>query len=198
MELKVESLQIKYYDYKDLLPIQGNLKEVSKTAFEAIKKTILKRNFKIPIYVWEENEQKVYILDGHTRRLVLLVLEKEGYVIPKIPCVVIPADSLSEAKELVLAITSSYGKIDGQGLYEFLNDVDIPIDEFKKEFMLEGIDNDKFIDEFFKDKLPTNEEIDNIIDINEFLVVIDCKNEVAQAELFDEFKERGLECKLMS
>lgn len=39
---------------------------------------------------------------------------------------------------------------------------------------------------------------DKLIDDEKFLIVIECKDELEQSDLFDEFKTREIECKIMS
>ncbi len=156
IELRVELDQ--------LVPIQGSLKELSVEAYAKLKKSILTHGFKFPIFIWRETktvEARImggkptttvtnWTLDGHGRRLVLLKLRDEGYTVPALPCVDIPASSLEEAKRDVLLISSQYQHMTGDGLYEFMNDAGITVDELDA-YDLPHIDIEEFRQEFFEE-----------------------------------------------
>jgi ParB-like nuclease domain len=61
-----------------LQPLQGNLKELSVTNFEKLKKSILKHGISFPFFVWQDNGIN-YVLDGHQRDRVLRKMQKQGY-----------------------------------------------------------------------------------------------------------------------
>lgn len=154
-----------------LTPLQGSLKELSVEAYEKLKKSILEYGFKFPIFIWRETktvEARImggkptttvtnWILDGHGRRLVLLKLRGEGYAVPPLPCVEIEAGSLEQAKRDVLLISSQYQHMTGDGLYEFMSDAGITVDELDA-YDLPHIDMDEFRQEFFEDTEEENGE----------------------------------------
>lgn len=148
--------KIPRFDFEKLEPLQGALKSLSEDSFTLLKKSILKHGFFVPVFLWHKGEQ-IHILDGHQRIRVLSVLKKEGYAIPKIPGVLIEAKNKKEAKEKLLAITSSFGKIEIDGLYEFWNGFDhLMLNDFK----LPEIDIPKFLKGFYEtddDLLPEKE-----------------------------------------
>lgn len=149
MEIRVTCDTKDSVNLDDLRVIQGQLKALSEENFAKLKNQIIDEGFSFPCFVWEHNG--LYnLLDGTHRYLTLVKLKQEGYEIPLIPVVKIEARDLSHAKKKLLAVTSSYAKITDDGLYEFLNDVEWPIDDLG-DFELEGINKDMFVDKFFKD-----------------------------------------------
>lgn len=139
-------------DYRELEIIQGNLKELSKENYEKLKNQIVKHGFNDPVGVW-----KGKVLDGTQRLLtVKQMVEKEGYILEGniLPIDEIKAKNLKEAKAILLAHTSQYGKLTDDGLYEFIQDMDV--DEILPDLDLPDFDFDKFKDEWLKDSnIPT-------------------------------------------
>lgn len=113
----------------DLLPIdtilefQGNLKRLTKTNREKLKRSILKYGFIAPIFVWE-NQGDYYILDGHQRLKTLIHMRQEGYNIPLLPVDYIEAATEKEAHDKLLVITSQYGEFDKYELEEWCNNIE--------------------------------------------------------------------------
>ena len=111
----------------DLLPSQGNLKDLSKTNYKKLKNNIENRGFIIPVYTWVNPDNNLrYLLDGHQRQRVLT---SEGWNEP-IPYLTITAKNIQEAMAILLEVTSQYGTITQEGLDEFiasyeLNEADI-------------------------------------------------------------------------
>jgi len=127
---------------------QGNLKELKEKEYIKLKNSILKYGFSFPVIVWENN-----IIDGHQRIFaVKKMISEEGYNIDNIPVADIEADSEKEAKKKLLIFNSQYGKIDDQGLYEFIENSGINFDDFKEEMALPDFDMDYFNDNFYNDK----------------------------------------------
>ncbi len=127
-----------------LTAFQGTMKELRKEQYEQLKASILSKGFFAPVFVWQDR-----IVDGHQR---LFVLQNEGWEVEGgIPVVDIQADNEKDAAEKLLLLSSTYGKVDNQGLYEFtqlhgidLRDFTLPdlpdfdVDVFKAEFYGSG------------------------------------------------------------
>lgn len=105
-----------YLPLENILDFQGELKSLSTTNYEKLKKQIVEQGFSAPIFVWK-NDGKYYCLDGTQRRAVCTKLKEQGYKIPDLPCVEILAKTKLEAKKKLLSYVSQYGKVDPQGLY---------------------------------------------------------------------------------
>jgi DNA modification methylase len=106
----------------DLLPTQGDLKDLSEKNYNKLKNTIENRGFSVPVYVWEDKDGIKHLLDGHQRRRVL---ETEGWNEP-IPYLKVPAKDLQEAMARLLEITSQYGTITQEGIDEFIAKYELP------------------------------------------------------------------------
>lgn len=128
-----------------MTPLQGDMKILEDSEYQKLKKRILAKGFSVPFFLWENPEDaQIYILDGHQRRETLLRMKAEGYKIPELPFIWIEAESLDEAKEQLLAITSQYGKINEVGLHNFLSSFKTDVAEIIKEVSIPVID-DSFI-----------------------------------------------------
>ena len=130
---------------KDLQQFQGALKTLYKPAYEKLKASLLEFGFSIPMLIWHGHKK---ILDGHQR---LHVLQKENWnVTGGVPVVSITGDSEQEVAKKLLIISSQYGKIHEQGLYEFTESFEIPLTEFKLP-ELADVDLDKYMESFYDD-----------------------------------------------
>jgi len=110
----------------DLLPTQGDLKDLTEVNYIKLKNVIQRRGFSYPVYVWEDNDKILHLLDGHQRQRVL---NREGWNEP-IPYLKVPAKDLQEAMARLLEITSQYATITQEGIDEFigkyeLNDAEV-------------------------------------------------------------------------
>lgn len=109
----------------DLLPSQGNLKDLTEKNYNKLKNTIIRRGFSVPVYVWEDKQGVKHLLDGHQRRRVLTT---EGWNEP-IPYLLIPAENLQEAMARLLEITSQYATIDVDGFMEYISKYELNEEE---------------------------------------------------------------------
>ena len=124
-------------DYKRLKSLQGDLKTLSFSDFEKLKKSILKYGFRVPAFVWRDSENELWIEDAHQRQKVLVALEEEGYIVPEIPYAEIYAKDKKEAAEMLLQITSKYGEINIDT--SFLEDFDLDM-SFLEEISIPEFD----------------------------------------------------------
>jgi hypothetical protein len=130
---EIKTLSIKcdtkdFINWHKLTDFQGGLKERNEADIEKAKKSILKYGWSFPVFVWKDGETN-YILDGHCRRLVLESLEKEGYLIPELPCVYVEAMDKAEAKQKLLRLNSTFGHLTKNSVLEFAEDIDLNFDE---------------------------------------------------------------------
>ena len=143
----------RYLPYDRLKTFQGDLKEMTEANAGKLKASILKYGWVAPVFVWGGD----YILDGHGRLLVLGNLLEEGYSIGDLPVVDIEARTKKEAAEILLAINSKYQTITDEGLYQFMNDMDLKLDDLSI-FELPDIDFKEFESEFFSEDAEAAEE----------------------------------------
>lgn len=170
--------------FSQLHGIQKNLKEMSKESYEKLRKRIADRGINFAFHVWKElcpvlevkgvdmgtktvtvgtpekakdrTAVKWWIIDGHGRHQVIGKMLEDGYTLEDgIPCVEIEATNLKDAKQQVLAASSQFHKMTKQGLYEFMGDAELEMEDLS-DFDL-PMDMDKFEDEYFKEE-ETEEE----------------------------------------
>jgi DNA modification methylase len=135
-----------------LEPFQGNLKDLSEENYKKLRGEILSLGFSEPFSVWKGEGDKLYLLNGHQRHRVLTkMVADEGYECPDLPVSLVEAESFAQARKKVLALTSQYGQITGQGLYEFVMDSGLTPEEIAARFRFPEIDFESWNIEFFKD-----------------------------------------------
>lgn len=149
----------------DLKPFQGNLKDLSQENYTKLKNEILRHGFSEPVSVWK-NEGSWYILNGHQRIRALQGMESEGYKVPKVPVSIIHAKDIKDAKERVLALTSQFGQITDEGLYEFMNESGLDID-YLDGLRFPEVDLDKWKDNFIEG-IAALENSSKELDLNAF------------------------------
>lgn len=192
-------------ELEDLKDFQGDLKSLSEPNYKRLKFSLVKYGFSFPFFVWNDKGTK-YVLDGHQRLKVLAAMKDEGYKIPPLPVVFVDAKNRKEAKEKLLAATSRFGVIDHQGMYSYLVDAEISIEDLP-QFDFADLHLENFMDYYksandkptAEDRKKAEEELDEKMAVNkEYLVIISADNEEEQAELFQELSERGFQCKVMN
>jgi hypothetical protein len=149
-----------YLPVESLIHFQGNLKSLSNSDYTRMKGMILDLGFSEPVSVWR-NGDKVYILNGHQRcRVVRRMISDEGYSCPALPVSFVEAADANEAKRKVLSLTSQYGKMEKDGLYEFLEGSDIQAEELMESFRFPEIDIAAFTEEYYVDT-----EAEDVLDV---------------------------------
>ena len=128
-----------------LVPLQGDLKRLSKASFEKLKRSILKHGITFPLFVWQ-NDGANYIIDGTQRDRVLAKLAEDGYEIGALPCALIEAADRKQAAEKILLISSQYGRMTEESLDKFLSVNDLSFLDLSDELDLPAIDDAYFRD----------------------------------------------------
>lgn len=149
-QIKIACKGAESMDPKDLEPFQGNLKDLHDEDFDRLKGEILEQGFSEPISVWQ-NDGKNYVLNGHQRLRVVMRMIEDGYKCPKLPVSLIFADTFKQARKKVLALTSQYGRLTGQGLYEFAQSSELTPEEIEKCYRFPEINLNSWKIEFFAD-----------------------------------------------
>lgn len=136
----------------NFVELQGELKGMSTENYDKLRKSILKKGFFAPVYVWLENtkDKRPKILDGHQRIRVLRKMADEGHEVGPVPYLPIVADSEKDAREKLLLLVSQYGKVDDDGLYKFLVESDIDPALLVSDFAIPKVELDpqSFLDNF--------------------------------------------------
>lgn len=140
----------------ELHGIQGNLKGMSIEAYEKFRTLILRDGINFAMHVWKELDGtkkkgvvKYWVIDGHGRLALLRKLrDEEGYQVPEIPVVEIEAVSYQDAKRKVLAASSSFHRVSKDGLYEFMTEAGLTMEDLAA-YDLAEIDLPAFGAEYF-------------------------------------------------
>lgn len=157
--IRVECEGAKTIPLQELKELQGELKSLSAENYGKLKKQILDLGFSEPVSVWQ-NEGVNYLLNGTQRTRTLRTMAVEGYEIPAIPVSIVSAKSLKEAKKKILSLTSQYGVIEGQGLYEFMDESQLVMEDIE-DFRFAEVDIGKFQAEYFGEPEPDPEPEDS-------------------------------------
>lgn len=145
MKIKLSNFEIRNIDYRKLKPLQGNLKILSEENYAKLKKSLTEKGLFVPLMVWR-NGRDQFLMDGHGRgRLFdheeVSFVDAKGKKTFDVPCLIISADNLKDAKEKLLLINSQYQTITQEGFDEFTFDLD---DEWMKDTL--NFDGLKFTD----------------------------------------------------
>lgn len=103
-----------------LKDLQGDLKTLAIREERKLERSLEKHGLFVPFFVWKTEDGEYFLLDGHQRRKVLI---KSGLNEVLVPCVMVAAATLEEAKEKLLVISSQYGKISQGGFSSFSFDL---------------------------------------------------------------------------
>jgi len=133
-------------------------KDLTDKAYDKARLSIINLGFSFPIFFWEDKDATKYIIDAHQRKRVLMRMRsEEGYIIPPLPAVRIFAKDKVEAKKKILAQESQYGKIQEEGLYEFINEGGFELDSAEIETFIQ-------IPEFTFEQEATQQGTDETVD----------------------------------
>lgn len=136
---------------ENLIPFQGELKTLEDSAYQELRTDILELGFSEPISVWR-HEEKNYILNGHQRLKTLQrMISEDGYSCPPIPISLIEATDIKTAKLKVLALASSFGKVNSKGLFDFMVAADLTLADVEGKMRFHELPIESFKVEFFDD-----------------------------------------------
>ncbi len=149
MKIKIEKMNLQNVKIAHLKPLQGNLKFLPDDNYEKLKKSFQEKGLFVPMFVWHRGEKDFAIMDGHGREKFFKkecaeFVDENGKPTDEVPCVVIHADNLKDAKEKLLIITSQYQTITQEGLDGFGVDLDEGwVDDTVVFDALSGLDDDE-------------------------------------------------------
>ena len=128
-------------DYKSLNHFQGALKSLPEENYQKFKRLILDLGYSFPISVWIDPQKKRQIINGHqTLTTITRLVEQEGYTVGPLPICLVKAKTLKEAKKKVLAAASQMGKVDPDGLHQFLLENEFDLELLQTDFEFPEID----------------------------------------------------------
>lgn len=143
------------------LGLQGKLKVLTEEAFVDFRDRLLKKGFRVPLFVWADRRDKRIVrwrlLDGHQRVSTLRRMRDEGFTVPEnLPYVQLEAADEIEAKDLLLSIVSQWGKIDDEGLRDFLEEAQLEPAQLEHDYALPDLNAPKFIEKFWPEKVAVS------------------------------------------
>ncbi len=118
-----ENLPLDYFT-----DFQGKMKTRTEKNIIQLLRSFRDYGFSFPFFYWK-SENTRYTLDGHGRLLALQIFRQLGGRLPLFPSCPVKAKSEDEAKQKLLRLNSKYGTIDFEGLEEFVDGLDINIDD---------------------------------------------------------------------
>ena len=122
-EIKITCTGAGAEDYRELIDLQGNLKERTDGDIENVLKSITVHGFSFPFFAWKSPDGNKYVFDGHGRKIALAILEERGYEIPLLPTSYIFADNIQEAKTKLLLLNARYGSLTEAAYNVFTSDM---------------------------------------------------------------------------
>jgi len=153
MEISNKVKNLKNISVDEFLKLEFNKLKSEDRNVKKLVEAIKKSGFSFPIFLWKDHD---YVIDGMGRKLAVEALIKDGHTIKEIPCVEIEADTLEEAKQKTLEVSSQFGDITVDSLKEFSKDFDINFDtiqigNFSMDDMVEPTPKDDEIPEVPKE-----------------------------------------------
>lgn len=118
---------IKWRDLKFLQ--QDTFKDLSDIDKQRLKNSLVGNQFLQPFYVWKDQDESNYCLDGKHRTILLEELISDGVDVPDLlPATFIDCRDKQEAAKLVLVFSSAYARVTLEGFNEFiaLHELDAP------------------------------------------------------------------------
>lgn len=187
--LKISCESKDYLKLEEITEFQGELKERTEDDIRKMINSFKKFGFSIPFFIWK-NEGKNFCLDGHGRILALKTLDSRGFLIPPLPVVYVGEDIDNErdARDLLLRLNSSYGKMSKESVLEFIGDFEIDVTNFE---LPSGVISFE----------PELEPIDFGDDEEEkkhgnLQVIVECDSEEELEQTFNKLHKAGYKCRM--
>lgn len=136
-------------DIEQTRELQDDLKSLSDADYGKLRHEIVTTGFAFPLALWRDTGGVMFVVGGHQRRRVLLALRAEGFEIPPVPYVLVEARGIVAARRRVLQDAAQYGRIETQGLYEYMHDANLRMPDLSSSFRLPDLNMEKFRLEYF-------------------------------------------------
>jgi DNA modification methylase len=140
-EIKIRVLKNELVDWEIIEPLQNNdLKEFTEDEMNELKNSILERGFLDPVKIWQDENGKLWYLDGRHRKYAMQQLKNDGHKIPiMLPAIFLDCVDRKEAAEFVLVYTSQYARTTRQGLIKYINNFGLDITHLQKSINIPNI-----------------------------------------------------------
>ncbi len=135
MKLKIMctgEILVDFHQLKDLqLTEDGrSLKATSQEKIDKLAKSMQQYGIVNNLQVWKDGED-IYCFDAHHRKKALAQLETGGLEIPLLPATRCLAETIGEAKKLLILKESSHSWVDVSVIEDFLSEISFDIEEAK-------------------------------------------------------------------
>jgi hypothetical protein len=128
-DIKVRCTGVNSLPLDRIVRFQGDLKKLPDSNLLKLAKSMFIHGFVAPFMLWDDGGEWKS-LDGDARTQTLCALRESGIPIPgAFPYSEIEADSEAEAREILLAITSSYNRFQKETLDAWVADLDPEVAE---------------------------------------------------------------------
>ena len=190
------------YTWDHLVESQGTLKDLTQEGYNNLKRSVLKHHFFRPVVIWKgptgtEFADRPYLLDGHQRKRLFVQENWRFKDTQFVPTATVIAPTKELAAEILLRHDSQHGTRSGQGLYEFLHNFDLSVDDLAP-MDLPDFDWGKFKTEFYEELTDEEESAgEDEMPPEQWMVVIIADNEKHQIEMLERFNEEGLQCRAL-
>lgn len=184
----MKNLAIEYRSLSELIPYARNSRTHSDEQIAQIAASIREFGFTNPVLI-DENEG---IIAGHGRVLAASRLKKDI-----VPC--IKLSHLTPAQKQAYVIADNRIALNAAWDKEILSNELRDLEESNFDLDLLGFQADELVKLMYPDGEPeSNKDIDSVdLGPQEFLLVIECDNEIEQQNIYQEISARGLKCKIM-
>lgn len=173
-KLSSRVIETRPINWRKLSVLQAeDLKDISNEAMDRLKKSIMENLFTQPFYVWLDQNDTTWCLDGKHRIDALNDLAASGVLIPdELPATFIRCRNKKEASKLVLVYSSIYAKINQQGLFDFIEQYDLNFSELKQTIDLPDFSEERFEQKFDVFQVVENDEPPATVITDDMVIVL--------------------------
>ncbi len=132
---------------------QGELKTRTESDIIKILRSIRDYGFSFPFF-YAHLDGRRYVLDGHGRLIALQMFKQLGGQVPPLPACRVDAEDIDDAKQKLLRLNSRYGTIDLDGLKDFVDGLEINVNDLD----LPDINIEDILIESLEEKEPEVQE----------------------------------------
>ena len=119
--MKILSKKIEQVEWKSLIDIQGDVKQISPESMEKMIKSLEKNGFCDPFIYWLNPAGEKVCLAGNQRLKALHEMSQAGKKIPKtLPAIPIKVKDEKHARKILLSLASTFGEIHEKKLESFI------------------------------------------------------------------------------
>jgi len=109
---------------------QEGLKNRTEGDIVKILRSVRDLGFSFPFFYWRSGDTR-YVLDGHGRLIALQIFRQLGGQVPPLPACRVDAKDIDDAKQKLLRLNSRYGTIDLDGLRDFVDGLEVNVDDLE-------------------------------------------------------------------